>query len=58
MKAYNEFQVAQLTRLIEVTRTNLSRPQRQKVSVQDMLGAVWGPTMHVGTAVCSRLCMA
>ena len=31
MQSYNEFQVKQLTRLIEVTRTNLSRADRQKV---------------------------
>jgi hypothetical protein len=31
MRTYNEFQVKQLTRLIEVTRTGLSRPDRQKV---------------------------
>lgn len=31
MRSYNEFQVKQLTRLIEVTRTNLSRADRQKV---------------------------
>ena len=31
MRAYNERQVAQLTRLIEITRTELSRPDRQKV---------------------------
>lgn len=31
MGAYNAFQVKQLTRLIEVTRTNLSRSDRQKV---------------------------
>lgn len=30
MKSYNEFQVKQLTRLIEVTRTSLSRADRQK----------------------------
>ena len=28
---YNEKQVKQLTRLIEVTRTELSKPDRQKV---------------------------
>ncbi|GBF96391.1 dynein heavy chain axonemal [Raphidocelis subcapitata] len=31
MRTYNAFQVKQLTRLIEVTRTNLSRSDRQKV---------------------------
>ena len=31
MSNYNEFQIKQLTRLIEVTRTNLSKPDRQKV---------------------------
>jgi dynein heavy chain len=31
LRKYNEFQVAQLTRLIEVTRTALSRSDRQKV---------------------------
>lgn len=28
---YNEFQVKQLTKLIEVTRTDLSKPDRQKI---------------------------
>ena len=32
MKLYNEFQIQQLTRLIEVTRTELSKADRQKVS--------------------------
>lgn len=31
MQTYNEKQVKQLTRLIEVTRTNLSKADRQKV---------------------------
>lgn len=31
MRDYNAFQVKQLTRLIEVTRTNLARADRQKV---------------------------
>lgn len=31
MAVYNELQVKQLTRLIEVTRTNLTKPDRQKV---------------------------
>lgn len=31
MANYNEFQVKQLTRLIEVTRTNLTKPDRQKI---------------------------
>lgn len=31
MRKYNEFQVQQLTRLIEVTRTELSKSDRQKV---------------------------
>ena len=31
MKRYNDFQVQQLTRLIEVTRTELSKADRQKV---------------------------
>jgi dynein heavy chain len=31
LRTYNAFQVKQLTRLIEVTRTNLSRSDRQKV---------------------------
>ncbi|KAK9867723.1 hypothetical protein WJX84_004647 [Apatococcus fuscideae] len=31
MQVYNEFQVKQLTRLIEVTRTELPKPDRQKV---------------------------
>lgn len=31
LKSYNEFQVEQLTRLIEVTRTDLTKPSRQKV---------------------------
>lgn len=34
MRTYNEFQVKQLTRLIEVTRTNLSRADRQKVRLK------------------------
>ena len=31
LQVYNEFQVKQLTRLIEVTRTELPKPDRQKV---------------------------
>jgi dynein heavy chain len=31
MRAYNDFQVKQLTKLIEVTRTDLSKPDRQKI---------------------------
>lgn len=33
LQAYNERQVKQLTRLIEVTRTNLTKADRQKVGV-------------------------
>jgi dynein heavy chain len=40
MKAYNDFQVKQLTRLIEVTRTNLPRADRQKVRRGGGVG--WG----------------
>lgn len=31
MQAYNDFQVKQLTKLIEVTRTDLKKPDRQKI---------------------------
>ena len=31
LKLYNELQIKQLTKLIEVTRTNLSKADRQKV---------------------------
>lgn len=31
MAEYNEFQVRQLTKLIEVTRTDLKKPDRQKI---------------------------
>ena len=31
MKTYNELQVTQLTKLIEVTRTELPKSERQKV---------------------------
>lgn len=31
MKRYNELQVKQLTKLIELTRTDLARPDRTKV---------------------------
>ncbi len=31
LQVYNEFQIKQLTRLIEVTRTELPKPERQKV---------------------------
>jgi hypothetical protein len=42
MRAYNEFQVKQLTRLIEVTRTGLARPDRQKVRRRRLSGAPRG----------------
>ena len=43
-QAYNELQVKQLTRLIEVTRTNLSKADRQKVwwGGQGRLGGALG----------------
>lgn len=47
MQAYNEFQVKQLTRLIEVTRTNLARADRQKVGG-------WGHPAHDDTF--ARVC--
>ncbi len=31
MVTYNDFQVKQLTKLIEVTRTDLPKPDRQKI---------------------------
>ncbi len=31
MRDYNEFQIKQLTKLIEVTRTELTKPDRQKI---------------------------
>ena len=36
MKRYNDFQVQQLTRLIEVTRTELSKADRQKVLTEEL----------------------
>jgi hypothetical protein len=35
MTTYNEFQVKQLTKLIEVTRTDLAKPDRQKIMCVD-----------------------
>lgn len=39
LQAYNEKQVQQLTRLIEVTRTDLSKADRQKVRWVACMGA-------------------
>lgn len=58
LREYNNFQVQQLTRLIEVTRTNLTKPQRQKVGPRGCAAVIAAP--HALTTLrllwCKRLC--